>query len=171
MTPKTTLLKTIVFLSSISLMYSCAKNKNTNTDQLASMSKATITGRISAKLVDTVGAAATQYTTGGQVITAWVDTKDYVIASGPADTNAVYAKKYFTATSDANGYYSLSIDVSSYKAATVHIVASDFEYNVLMKKAGTPPTYYTDRHVFKSAAIAPIVINNGQKVITDIAYN
>lgn len=155
-------------MSSFAFLYSCSKSKDTNTDQLASLGKATITGRVSAKTVDTIGAAAQQYCPSGTVIMGWIDTKDYVLTN---DTTPGPAKRYFTATTDANGFYTLTVDVSMYKSAVVHLEPNDFEYNVLRKNSlVSPATYYTDRHVFRSTS-STVVINNAQKVITDLSYN
>lgn len=166
---KTNILTTAAVLSSMALIVSCSKSKDTNTDQTASLTKATITGRITAKTVDTLGAAAMQYAPAGTIIQAWVDTKDYVL--GHTDTNTVYAKKYFTATSDANGYYTLDIMVSPYNPAEVHFVPSYFEYNVLKKNTMvTPATLYTDRHVFYGSSSTQTV-HAGQKLINDINFN
>jgi F0F1-type ATP synthase membrane subunit a len=162
------LIKAAVVLSSFSFLYSCSKSKDTNTDQLASLGKATITGRVAAKTVDTIGAATQQYAPSGTVIMAWIDTKDYVLGN---DTTPGTAKRYFTATTDANGFYTLSVDVSLHKSAVVHILPNDFEYNVLYKNnLVSPATYYTDRHIFRSTTSTEVV-NIGQKVISDISYN
>lgn len=162
------LIRAAVVLSSFSFLYSCSKSKDTNTDQLASLGKATITGRISARIVDTVGADAEQYGPSGTVIMAWIDTKDLVIGSDP---NAATAKRYFTATTDANGFYTLTVDVSMYRSATVHIEPNDFEYKVLHKNTLlSTPVYYTERQVFTSPATTE-EINNGQKKYNDISYN
>ncbi len=166
---KTNILTTAAVLSAMALIVSSSKGRGVNTGQTASLTKATITGRITAKTVDTLGAAAMQYAPAGTVIQAWVDTKDYVL--GHTDTNTVYAKKYFTATSDANGYYTLDIMVSSYNPAQVHIVPSDFEYNVLKKNnMVTPATLYTDRKVFHANGSAHM-LHAGQKLINDINFN
>ena len=166
---KTNILTTTAVLSAMALTVSCSKSKDTNTDQTASLTKATITGRITAKTVDTAGAAAMQYAPAGTIIQAWVDTKDYVL--GNTDTNTVYAKKYFTATSDANGYFTLDISVSSYNPAQVHIVPSDFEFNVLKKNnLTTPAALYTDRKVFHANGSAHM-LHAGQKLINDINFN
>ncbi|MBX2905999.1 MAG: hypothetical protein KF744_08180 [Taibaiella sp.] len=170
MKSKTTVTKSLAVLACAALLASCAKRKDNTVDQTASLTTATITGKVSARLVDTAGAAATQYVSGGVVVNAWVDTRDYVLN---ADTNKPYARKYYTATTDANGYYNFAIDVSPYKAATVHLEPSDFEANVLkVYTSGTEiGTTYNMRHVFKPETIGGISLNKGQSRIIDINYN
>jgi hypothetical protein len=160
--------KSVASLLLITSLYSCTKSKDNNSDQLATLGKATITGSITAKLVDTVGATNQQAVKAGIVIQAWIDTKDYVL--NPLTGGTTYAKKYFSTTTNADGFYFINVDVSKYQPATVHIEASDFEAGVLKKDASNPPELYTERHVFKSGPISDIVVNDGQTVITDIRY-
>lgn len=170
MKSKTIFTKSLLALSCAALLASCAKRKDNTVDQAASLSKATISGRVSARLVDTIGAVTPQYVGAGTVISAWVDTRDYVLNS---DTGTEYARKYFTGTTDANGYYHLDIEVSSTKAAKVHIIPSDFEASVLKLNYTGPAagTTYTQRHVFTADPVADKTLNKGQSLIVDINYN
>lgn len=170
MKSKTTLTKSLAVLACAAFLASCAKRKDNNVNQLSSLGTATVTGRATARLVDTAGAAAMQYAPAGKVIGAWVDTRDYVVS---ADPSATYARKYYTTTTDANGYYSLSIEVSPYKSATVHIIPSDFEANVVKKYTMGPDmgTVYTERKVFHAAPVADRVVGKDQAVIADIDFN
>ena len=165
MKSKTTLTKSLAVLACAAFLASCAKRKDNNVNQLSSLGTASVTGRATARLVDTAGAAAMQYAPAGKVIGAWVDTRDYVVS---ADPSATYARKYYTTTTDANGYYSLSIEVSPYRSATVHIIPSDFEANVVKKN---PDTVYTERKVFHAAPVADRVVGKDQSVIADIDFN
>ena len=170
MKSKTTLTKSLAVLTCAALLASCAKRKDNNVNQLSSLGTATVTGRVTARLVDTVGAAATQYASAGKVIGAWVDTRDYVVN---ADPSATYARKYYTTTTDANGYYNFSIEVSPYKPATVHIIPSDFEADVVKKYIMGPDvgTVYTERKVFHADPVGDRTLSKDQKAIADINFN
>lgn len=163
------LTKSLLVLSCAALLTSCAKRKDNSVDQMASMGKATISGKMTARLVDTLGAAAIQYVPAGKVINAWVDTRDYVVDAG----SGAYARKYYTTTTDANGTYSFSIDVSSYKSAVVNIVPSDFEADVVKKYASGPDAgkVYTERRVFKPAPVSSREVSKDQAVIADVNFN
>lgn len=156
---------TALSLSGAVLAMASCKSKDNNSDQLASLGKATISGKVMARLADTSGAAGTQYAPAGTVINAWLDSKDLVL--NPANSN--YARKYFTTTVDASGNYSLTVDVSQYKSATVHIMPADFEYNVVKKMTFPTDSVYTERHVFSSDT-AMKEVNNSDVKLLDINY-
>jgi hypothetical protein len=166
----TTVTKSLAVLACAALLASCAKRKDNTVDQTAKMGKATITGRVTARLVDTVGAASSQNAPAGTVINAWIDTRDLVLNPDPT---ATYANKYYTTTTDANGYYSFTIEVSPYKAANVHMLPSDFEANVLKKytTGANAGTLYNERHVFHAQPVGDHVGSDGQTSIVDITYN
>lgn len=170
MKKNTTLTKSLVVLASAALLTSCAKRKDNSVDQTASLGKATISGKVTARLVDTLGAAAVQYAPAGKVINAWVDTRDYVV---DATSSGAYGRKYYTTTTDANGSYSFSIDVSSYKPAIVNIVPSDFEADVVKKYVSGPDAgkVYTERRVFRPASVFGRELSKDQTVIVDVNYN
>lgn len=170
MKSKTTLTKSFAVLACAAVLASCAKRKDNNVNQLSSLGTATLNGKVTARLVDTAGAAATQYVPAGKVIGAWVDTRDYVVNADPSGS---YARKYYTTTTDANGNYTFAIEVSPYKSATVHIIPSDFEANVLKLHTSGPDagTTYTERKVFRAAPVADRVVGKDQVVIADIDFN
>ena len=156
--------KAIAMCGAIAILASCSKKKE-NTDQLATLGSATISGKVLAKTVDTVGAAATQYAPAGTVINAWIDTKDLVVME---NGTASYARRNYTTTTDANGNYSLKIDVSKYKAATVTIVPADFEYDVTVKVAGKVEK---NRDKFSAAPISARPVMDNDRKIIDISFN
>jgi len=166
MKSKTTLTKTFAVLACAAALASCAKRKDNNVNQLSSLGTATVSGRVTARLVDTAGAAEMQYAPAGKVIGAWVDTRDYVVN---ADPSASYARKYYSTTTDANGYYSFAIEVSPYKSATVHVIPSDFEANVL--KLNSSGETYTERKVFHADPVSERVVSKDQVVIADVDFN
>jgi hypothetical protein len=161
-----TRIKTAVILSAIALFTACHKDDNNNTDQLASLGKATVKGKVFAQLVDTVGAAAHQTAPSGTQIQAWIDTRDLVIGAVPG---AAYAKRFYTATVDASGNYSITVDVSKNQTATVHIEPQSFEYNVVKKIF--PDSVYTEREVFYPMTMPAVSVNNGSNQVQDIFYN
>lgn len=160
---------TAIALSSLSLLFSCTKSKDSNTDQLASLGKASITGVVIAKTVDTVGAITTQAAPGGVVINAWIDTKDYVLGASSGN----YARRYFSTTTNDAGFFSLDVDVSMYKPATLHIEPAQFEKNVLKKYTSGPNAgdIYYERKVFNSSTVYNRTVNHNDKLIIDIPYN
>lgn len=148
------------FIATIVALASCSKNKYTNTDQLASLGSATISGKAYAKLVDTVGAAAVQYAPSGTVIKAWIDSKDLVIGDA---TGLMFAKRYFSGTVDGSGKYSINIDLSKYKPGTVHIAPENFEYDVVIKSG---KTVKTEHRKFKCTEFAFGSFDNGDNDTT-----
>jgi len=161
MIKKTTLVTSVVLLSSFAMLSSCSKSKDNNTDQLASLGKATIKGKVTAPLSDTTISA--QYAPAGTVINAWVDTRDFVLYDRSSDA---YANRYYTTTVDASGNYTLTVDVSKYKPATIHIEPAQFEFNFITRVGGT---IRTTRKVYNALSGFESVTNGGI-AIRDIAY-
>ena len=128
-------------VASVTFLDSCKKKTYTNTDQLATLSNATVTGYAFARLVDTIGAADSQYAPNGTVITAWIDSRDLLAYADNTDsiyTQAPYARKYYTGSVGANGKYNITVDVSLYRNATVHIEPQSFSYNQVRKSTTAP---------------------------------
>lgn len=161
---QTTRITTAVVLSALTLFTAC-KKEDSNTDQLASLGKSTIKGKVFAQLVDTVGAADVQYAPSGTMIQAWIDTRDLTVVS----SSMPYAKRFYTATVDASGNYSFSIDVSKNQSATVHIEPISFEADVV--KQTFSDSVYKERHVFYPSASPIKTVNNGSTNIIDLDYN
>jgi hypothetical protein len=161
--------RTALFCASIFLLYSCSKNNNNNTDQLASLTKATVTGYASAKLIDTIGATGMQRVPTSTTITAWIDTRDLVLN---ANSSTQYAKRYYNVTVNENGFYTILVDVSKNRPVTVHIEGQDFDYSV-MKNTGFPAsatnTYY-ERKIFTATPIT-VEATTEDKVIRDVVYH
>lgn len=155
---KKTLLCTL--LAAGTLFTACKKKDDNNTDQLASLGKATITGKVYAPLVDTAGASINQIAPANTVISAWIDTKDFVVNPGPGN----YAKKYYTATVDANGNYKLTVDVSKYQPATLYITPQPFGYDQVKNTIGVVhhDSVYTEHQTFY-----PVPPSTMQTVYTD----
>ncbi len=157
--------KAIAVCGAIAIFASCSKKKD-NTDQLATLGSATISGKATARLADTAGAATVQFAPAGTVINAWIDTKDLVVTDNGAMN---YARRYYTTTTDANGNYSLKIDVSKYKSASVTLVPVDFEYDVVVKVAGK---VQKSRSVFSATTTtSAILVNDNAHKIIDINFN
>ncbi len=159
---KQPILKAAGLLSSVVLLFSCSKSKD-NTDQLSTLGKALVSGKVHARTVDTSGAALTQNAPAGTVVTGWIDSRDLVTGN---TSGLYYARRYFTGKVDENGYYNLGIDVSKYKSATVYIDSATFEHDVLMKDS--KGIIYV-RKIFKTNG-GTITVNNGENEILDIQY-
>ena len=157
-------LMTIVALVAIFMTVSSCKKASNNTDQLATLGKATITGKVWAQLVDTFGTPGMQAAPSGTTIAAWIDTRDLIVNP---DGGATYAKKYYTATVDGSGNYTLNVDVSMYQSATVHIMPAQFTYNQVVN-GSTGVT--TSRKIYTGITADVTVINNGTS-IEDLMYN
>lgn len=166
---KKNLNKFLLVLSSAALLQSCTKRENNSVDQLANLGKGTISGKVSALLVDTAGAARTQYVGAGRIIHAWVDTRELVLS--PA-AGAVYARKYYTTTTDANGVYSFSIEVSPYRPVMVNIQPSEFEADVTKKYTSGPDMgkLYNERQIFTPDSVRNVSISKDQNLIIDINF-
>jgi hypothetical protein len=155
----------LLSFAAITAFVSCSKSKDNNTDQTASLGTATISGKVNARLVDTIGAAGTQYAPEGTVINGWLDSKDLVLGETGSLT---YARRYFTTKTDASGNYSLTVDVSMYKPAAIHIEPASFEYYVVKKSSGK---VVTQRTIFNSMTAPTVSVNNNDKLLMDITYN
>jgi hypothetical protein len=168
MNKKATFAMALLIAGSVTALFSCSKSKDTNTDQLASLGTATVKGPVYAELVDTVGAAPQQAAPAGTVVHAWVDTRDLVLNP----TSGEYAKKYYTATVGADGFYSFTIDVSKNRNATVHIEAESFMYDVTVKKmVGTTMTVTKETRPFTAASVPPVTVYSGFTAMQPIHYN
>ena len=125
----------LLLTASASFLGSCKKKKYNNTDQLATLSSATVSGCIFARLVDTAGAADSQYVPSGTVITAWIDSKELLYYT---DNEAPYARRYYTGSVGANGKYSIIVDVSLYRNANVHIEPQAFSFDHIERDTKPP---------------------------------
>lgn len=152
-----------------SLFTACKKNNDSNnTDQLADLGKATITGRVYARLVDTIGANGAQVAPANTVITAWIDTRDLVVNP----TGGAYAKRYYTASVDSSGNYKLVVDVSKNQPATVTILPQQFQYNQVRQTNGIihPDSIYKAQKTYSPGFTSPVSAYNGLTAIQDISY-
>jgi hypothetical protein len=164
--------KTIIILSAIALsisvtsLFSCRK-KYTNTNQLATLGRATISGNVFARLADTVGAADTQYAPVNTMIGAWIDTREFLYYSSSSPTP--YAIKYYTAKVDDNGQYRFNLDVSKYQGAIVHIMPVKFTYDQVKNVHHTFDSVYTVNKTFSSDTLT-IFIGNDSNIVQTIQY-
>ncbi|GAA4470428.1 hypothetical protein GCM10023093_31700 [Nemorincola caseinilytica] len=154
----------IALAATITALVSCSKNKYKNTDQLASLGKATVSGKAYARTVDTSGAAVIQYAPSGTVIKAWIDGRDLVIGDS---TGLLFGKRYFTGTVDGSGKYSISIDVSKYRSGLVHIAPVTFEHDVIIKSG---KTVKTERRKFKCDEFPYKSMKDGDSDTTAMVY-
>lgn len=161
----TTRIRVAVVLSAIALFTACKKDDDNSKSQTSSLGKATITGKVHATLVDTMGAADAQYAPSGTQLQAWIDTRDLTVV--PASTP--YPKRFYTVTVDGSGNYSFSIDVSKNQSATVHIEPNSFAADVVKKMF--PDSVYKERHVFYPMYLSPVSVNAGSNNVIDIEYN
>jgi hypothetical protein len=147
-------------VASVTILDSCKKKTYTNTDQLATLSNATVTGYAFARLVDTIGAADSQYAPSGTVITAWIDSKDLLAYTDSTTPVTPYARKYYTGSVGANGKYNITVDVSLYRNATVHIEPQAFSYNHVRKSISAPFGVITVNKKYAVDAITTSVEKN-----------
>ncbi len=163
---KIILLSALLLATSATFLFSCKKKSYTNSPQLTTLSSATISGHVYARLADTVGASSTQKAPTTTIIKAWIDTKDLLYYT---DTAAAYARKYYTSSVGADGKYSFTVDVSQYKTGILHIEPVEFYYNQI-KKAATPPYgIYTVNKKYTCDALLMVVEKN-KKDSVDVVY-
>ncbi len=155
---------TITAIAALFMFATSCKKASNNTDQLATLAKATISGKVYAQLADTIGSGM-QAAPAGTTIAAWIDTRDLVVNP---DFSATYAKRYYTAQVDASGNYTLTVDVSRYQPATVHIMPAQFTYNQVVY--GTGGTITTERKIYYGVDADVTVINGGASY-EDLMYN
>ena len=163
MNKKITLLTFAAIVALFMSVTSCKKAKS-NMDQLATLGKATVTGKVWAPLVDTFGTPGLQNAPSGTTISAWVDTRDLIVNP---DGTASYAKRYYTAAVDGSGNYTLTVDVSQYQPATIHIMPAQFVYNQVVD--GTTGTT-TQRKIYYGVDADVTVIKDGTSY-ADLMYN
>ena len=158
------ILSTIGLFALVAVFNSCKKNSYTNTDQLANLGSATISGHVYARLVDTIGAADTQYVPANTVIKLSLNTSDLLYY---VDSNAPYAQKYYSASVKSDGSYSVTIAVSKYKSAIVQVAPASFNYNLV--KQGVGDSIYTVNKTFSSPSF-PVSLSNDTSAVQDIYY-
>ena len=161
----TTILTAILLTASFTFFCSCKKSYK-NTDQLATLGSTTISGTVYAILADTIGATGNQYAPAGTVINAWIDSREFLFYT---DSIAPYARKYYTATVDANGKYFLTVDVSLYQGAIVNIEPAGFKYNQVRKETSAPYAVYTVTKTYTSIAF-PVGVVHDSSSVQDIMY-
>jgi len=164
MNKKITLL-TITAIVALFMSVTSCKKASSNTDQLATLGKTTITGKVWAQLIDTLGSGI-QYAPAGTTIAAWVSTGDLIVIP---DAGATYANRFYTATVDGSGNYTLTVDVSMYQPATIHIMPAQFTYNQVIPSFPGPGTT-TQRKVYDGVS-ADVTVINGVASIKDLMYN
>jgi hypothetical protein len=135
---------------------SCQNENSVNPrpeDQI--VSKVTITGRVKAELNNTT--TGTEKAPAGLKIIAEIDSRDLVL--NPTSGN--YPSKYYEATLDANGEYSLEVEAGPY-GSDVYVYFPDFRADVVT--AGTPVSTLfngSDRNVY---------VIKGKNEILDFTY-
>jgi hypothetical protein len=163
---KPSLLKSIALVSAFPLLYSCSKSKPNTIDQIKSLGKATISGTVTARVVDTAGAAAVQHFPAGTTITAWINSKQLLLVSYDSVN---YLPKQYSTTVDAAGKYSLTVDVSSYQPATVMI--DSMEYTIIRNAIGVihHDSVYTVKYMFHPSVFG-ITVKNNDAITRDITF-
>lgn len=138
-------IKPLALFATIAVFSSCSKNKYTNTDQLASLGKATITGKAYAQLDATN--TTMEMAPAGTVIKAWVNSKDLVIGD---TTGLQFYKKYYETTVGASGKFSLTVDVSKYDSVWVTLDPQDFTASYKASATSTQTkTYKSGESIIK----------------------
>jgi hypothetical protein len=154
-----------LLLSATTLFYSCTKTSTSNHDQLANLGKAKISGFVWATTDETSSGADTQYAPSGTVIKAWIDSKEFLYYTG--DSATPYAPRYYSATVGADGKYSLTVDVSKFKMAMVHIEPVTFTHDLKKDSAGEE---YTFNRTYKSTATIIVPVENDDDKTQRIDY-
>jgi len=121
--------------------FTSCKNENTVNPQ-PSMSRATIKGVVYAELDNT--RTGKEFAPAGTKITVTIDTKK--LALNP-DSSASYGTRYYQTTVDANGNYSINIDLNSNQTpVSVDIIPSEFLYDEI-----TGTSTVDKNHLYTSA--------------------
>lgn len=154
-----------LLLTASTLFYSCTKGSYSNHDQLANLGKAKISGFVWATTDETSSGADTQYAPAGTQIKAWIDSKEFLYYTG--DSATPYLPKYYTATVDADGKYSLTVDVSKFKMALVHIEPVTFTHDLKKDSAGDE---YTFNRTYKCTATIAIPVEKDDDKTMRIDY-
>lgn len=132
-------------LVAASALSSCSKSKYENTDQLAALGKATITGKAYAQLDATN--TTMEMVPAGTVIKAWINSKDLVVGD---TTGLQFYKKYYETTVGASGKFSLTVDVSKYDSVWVTLDPQDFTASYKASASSTQTkTYKSGESVIK----------------------
>lgn len=144
----------------IALTFIGCKNDNT-VNPKAPLGKATITGTVTADL--NLSISGREKVTNLPVVVK-VYTRDLVL--NPSN-DVVYGYKYYQATTDANGKYSIDVETSTSKTfINVDVIPQDFEFAVVQ---GDGTTTKTTQFIGLTAK-KTVSIYNGGTFLQDIAF-
>lgn len=154
--------KLLVLLSFASALVLTSCNNDNTVNPKVELGKATVTGTVYAELDNT---AAGPEKAQGIAIWARISTKDLVL--NPV-TGVVYGDKYYQATTDANGVYSIDVDTNPNKEnITVTILPQDFTAKVKLNAGGDTKSVVYDGD---SKTTTVQVYTGGTFYATDITY-
>lgn len=148
------------FLIPLSLFFAfsftqCEKEEKSSEPEL---STATVKGKMTANLNDTIPGDTSA--PKGTKVTLWISTEDLVTKSKASKT---YEKRYYQATADGNGEFSVQVDVNK-DPVTVNVEPSDFEYDKVINTNGDE-----QRTVYTSPD-QTVTVTPKQTKVVDIAY-
>lgn len=135
----------------------CKKKKEEA--EVVPLGKATIKGRLMADLDYN---NAVNEPVSGVVVNVKINTYDLV--TNP-DWSVNYPDKVYTATTDANGDYSIDIEVGAHEVEA-RVIFTDFTYDVVQV---TPSTPATQREMFEGSSYSYDIYQNGVFVV-DYTY-
>ena len=147
----------VLLLAAVTLvsLNSCKKDDNV----APALGSATISGRLTANL-DLNSTTGPANVSGVAVLVTVLSSDQVTNTSG-----ITYATKVYTATSDANGLYSVNVEVGD-KAVNATVKPNDFVYNQVQITGSTPSTVRTKYSVSSQNT----VLYKGSNIVLDFAY-
>ena len=144
-----------LILASVLVMSLNGCKKKKEEAEVVPLGKATISGRLTADLDYN---NAVNEPVSGVVVNVKINTYDLV--TNP-DWDVTYPDKVYTTTTDANGNYSIDIEVGAHEVEA-RVIFTDFTYDVVQV---TPATPATQRTVFQGWSQSVDIYQNGVIVI------
>jgi hypothetical protein len=150
----------VLLLFVLTLVFTGCKNDNTVNPKTA-LGKATITGTVYADLnLSTVGKEKVANIT----VVARVFAKDLIL--NPS-LDVTYGYKYYQATTDANGKYSLDVETNVNKTnISVDVIPQDFEFLVVQGDGTTTKS----TQFIGAGAKKTVSVYNGGTFLQDITF-
>jgi len=155
-------MKKLLFLLSFAsaLVLSSCNNDNT-VNPKAELGKATITGTVTA---DLNLSATGKEKVANIVVVARVYERDLIL--NPSD-DVTYGYKYYQATTDANGKYTVDVETNTNKASiSVDVIPQDFEFAVVQGDGTTTKS----TQFIGSSAKRTVTVYNGGTFLQDITF-
>lgn len=158
---KKQILKLAVLLAMpVIALQSCSKDEESQNTATVNMGSATISGRLTGDVVLNNGQLEGL---AGVTITATINGADLVTQAAPG---AIFGTKTYTATTDANGFYTLTVDVNN-KPVNVTLNVPQTITVTQTKEDGTQT-----RSVFnRTTAVSNPSLSRGQSSVQDFVYD